>query len=92
MQPRCSALPLKRKTKIISTFILLVIFTKLWVGVYEHDEFSHRIIFIKHRPVWKTFFYSPRGMSDLKISEMSAEKQFEQKLFDEFVLKKLEIE
>lgn len=83
---------MKRKTIITSIFILLGIFIKFWVGIYEDDEFSNRVVFIKHRPIWKSFFYSPRGMSDLKISEMSPEKQFEQKLFDEFVLKNLEIE
>lgn len=59
---------------------------KMWVGVYDHDEFSERYIFIKHRPIWKTYFYSPRGMSDLKLEDMSKEQQHEQKLFDEFVI------
>ncbi len=83
---------MKRKIIIILVFITLGFFSKFWIGIYEHDEFSNRVIFIKHRPVWKTFFYSPRGMSDLKISEMSVENQVEQKFFNEFVLKNREIE
>jgi hypothetical protein len=44
------------------------------------------IFFIKHRPVWKWEFYSPIGMSDMKIDELSKEKQIEQEYFNEFVL------
>lgn len=61
--------------------------SKFWIGIYEHDEFTGYNIFFKHRPIWKTFFYSPRGMSDLKLFQMSSEKQKEQLLFDEFILK-----
>jgi hypothetical protein len=46
---------------------------------------------IKYRP-WKLFFFSPRGMSDLKSSQMSLPKQNEQLLFDEFVLDHQKIE
>ena len=77
------------KSKTITKLILLVlilILSKFWIGIYKHDEFGTNHTFIKHRPIWKTFFYSPRGMSDLKLSEMSKEKQNEQKLFDEFVI------
>lgn len=70
----------------------ILIVGKFWIGIYTHDEFGGNNIFIKHRPIWKTFFYSPRGMSDLKLSEMSIDKQNEQKLFDEFVLENQAIE
>ena len=70
----------------------ILIISKFWVGIYEHDEFAVKHAFIKHRPIWKTFFYSPRGMSDLKLSEMSPEKKKEQILFDEFILENQIIE
>ena len=78
--------------KMIFLIIGILIFAKFWIGVYKHDEFGGDNIFIKHRPIWKTFFYSPRGMSDLKLSEMSIENQNEQKLFDEFVIENQAIE
>ncbi|WP_217491456.1 hypothetical protein, partial [Polaribacter reichenbachii] len=87
---RCSTFEktheLKRKTGILILIIGILIVSKFWVGIYTHDEFGGKNIFIKHRPIWKTFFYSPRGMSDLKLSEMTTEKQNEQILFDEFIL------
>lgn len=79
---------MKRKIGITILIIGILIVSKFWVGIYTHDEFEEKVMFIKHRPIWKTFFYSPRGMSDLKLSKMSPEKQTEQILFDEFVLKK----
>jgi hypothetical protein len=45
-------------------------------------------MFIKHRPTWKWKFYSPIGMSDSKMEELSEEKQVEEKYYDEFVRKK----
>ena len=64
-----------------------MIIAKFWIGVYQHDEFSNeKYMFVKHRAIWKTYFYSPRGMSDLKLSEMTDEEQFEQRLFDEFII------
>ena len=78
----------------IRVFIIIIILiaAKFWIGVYKHDEFGGNNLFIKHRPIWKTFFYSPRGMSDLKLSEMSIDKQNEQLMFDEFVLQNQAIE
>lgn len=77
---------MKRKTGIIILIIGILTVLKFWIGVYTHDEFGGKNIFIKHRPIWKTFFYSPRGMRDLKLSKMSTERQNEQILFDEFIL------
>lgn len=77
---------MKRKSGIIVLVLGILIFTKYWIGIYTHDEFGGKNLFIKHRPIWKTFFNSPRGMTDLKLSEMSTEKQTEQRLYDEFVL------
>lgn len=78
---------LNRKIRVILLFIGFLIISKCWIGIYADDEFGELHFFIKPRPIWKTYFYSPRGMNDWKISEMPFEKQEEQKLFDEFVLK-----
>lgn len=83
---------LKRKSNIIILIIGILIASKFWIGIYTHDEFGGKHVFIKHRPIWKTFFYSPRAMSDLKLSEMPPEKQNEQILFDEFVLENQTVE
>ena len=72
----------------ILIIIFFIIVGKFWIGIYTHDEFNSSHIFIKHRAIWKTFFYSPRGMSDLELSEMSPSQQFEQEMFDEFILSK----
>ena len=45
-----------------------------------------KTFFIKHRHTLKWTFYSPLGMSDMKIEELSNEKQIEQIYFNEFVL------
>ncbi|MBF4467505.1 hypothetical protein [Flavobacterium sp. LC2016-12] len=74
--------------KIISIGIFIfasVLITRIVCGVYIHDEFAERHFFIKYRPSWKWTFYSPLGMSDIKIEELSKEKQTEQKYFNEFV-------
>lgn len=76
---------MKKISKLLFGSILLL-GIKFWIGIYAHDEFGNNVLFIKHRPIWQTFFYSPRGMSDLKLEEMSYEKRKEQLLFDEFVI------
>jgi len=81
-----------KKTIKIFIVIGILILIKFWFGFYEHDEFGGSRLFIKHRPIWKTYFYSPRGMSDLQLHDMSKERQYEQKLFDEFILENQEIE
>ena len=78
---------MKRKLGITGSIIGILIVLKLVVGIYEDDEFPEKHLFIKHRPIWQTYFYSPRGLSDLKHSEMSVDRQKEQLLYDEFVLK-----
>ncbi|KAF2515188.1 hypothetical protein [Flavobacterium foetidum] len=75
-----------KKKVLIVVFILSVgITTRLFVGVYEHDEFAETDFFIKHRPTWKWRFYSPIGMSDLRMEDLSKEEQTEQQYFNEFV-------
>ena len=65
--------------------VIIVVNCRLWLGVYEHDEFDEDGLFYKHRPTLKWRFYSPRGMSDLKLEDMTPEKRKEQLLFNEFV-------
>ncbi|MHC0442965.1 hypothetical protein [Flavobacterium sp. 3-210] len=76
------------KSKIsIGIFILAIVATiRCFCGIYQHDEFPEKNFFIKHRPTWKWAFYSPIGMSDKKIEELSEEEKREQKYFNEFVL------
>ena len=66
------------------TFILLF---RLFVGMKVDDEFGERDLFLKHRPTWKWKFYSPIRMSDLKIEDLSKEKQIEEKYYEEFIRK-----
>lgn len=76
-----------KKTINIGIFIFAAVLTiRLFCGVYEHDEFAETSFFIKYRPTWKWRFCSPRGMSDLKMEDLSKEEQIEQKYFNEFVL------
>ncbi|MBF4486738.1 hypothetical protein [Flavobacterium sp. CSZ] len=69
---------------LISAFAAVLI-VRLFLGVYEHDEFAESHLFVKHRPTWKWKFYSPQGMSDTKLEELTEEKQIEQKYFNEFI-------
>lgn len=79
------------KSKKIIFFILLIfsfLLIRLFLGVYVHDEFAEKSLFIKHKPTWKWKFYSPRGMSDLRVEEMTEEQKIEQKYWDEFIVGK----
>ena len=69
--------------------LLLCLTVRLFCGVFEHDEFGDDVYFIKYRPTWKWRFYSPRGMSDLELNQMTIEQKNEQLLFDEFVGKRI---
>jgi len=80
---------MKKKLLTISIILILLIIGKFWIGIYEDDEFVENHLFIKHRPIWKWKFYSPRGMSDLTLKDMSPDKRKEQLLFDEFVRSKM---
>ena len=71
--------------KKLAILVVLVILCRFFIGVFSHDEFGGTHIFIKHKPTWKWKFYSPLGMSDMKLEDLSKEKQREQMLFNEFV-------
>jgi hypothetical protein len=83
---------LKRKTGILILIIGILVASKFWIGIYAHPEFGGSNIFIKHRAIWKTYFYSPLGESDMKLSELSAEKQKEQLYFNEFIFENQTLE
>ncbi|QOG02257.1 hypothetical protein [Flavobacterium sp. MDT1-60] len=75
-----------KKIILLGIFIFAIVFIiRLFCGIYIHDEFAEKHFFIKHRPSLKWTFYSPIGMSDNKIEELSEENQIEQKYFNEFV-------
>ena len=59
---------------VFTTIVISVILSiRFFCGVYIHDEFGEKHLFLKHRPIWKWKFYSPIGMSDLKMEELSKE-------------------
>ncbi|WP_431244306.1 hypothetical protein ACQ9BO_08140 [Flavobacterium sp. P21] len=77
---------MKSKASIGIFILTIVAIIRCFCGVYQHDEFAETNLFIKRRPTWKWRFYSPIGMSDKKIEELSEEEKREQKYFNEFVL------
>jgi len=77
-----------RKIVAILSVLVVILVVRLFFGVYADDEFGGSNLFVKHRPVWKWKFYSPIGMSDRKLEELSEEQKEEQVYFDEFVAKK----
>lgn len=68
---------------------VFLILTWLFVGFFRDDEFSEPNFFLKHRPTFKVNFYSPTGMEDFELSELSAEREAEQIAYNEFVAKQL---
>ncbi|WP_347050703.1 hypothetical protein [Flavobacterium olei] len=76
---------MRKKISIAIFTFVLFLSIRLFCGVYVHDEFADNHFFIKHRPTLKWRFYSPKGMSDMKVEELSKNEQIEQKYFNEFV-------
>lgn len=70
---------------VVFLVTIISLLLRFYFGVYEHDEFTEKNFFIKHRPTWKWYFYSPIRMSDVKFESLSKENQIEQKYFDEFI-------
>ena len=77
---------MNKKISILVSIFIAGLVTRLFCGVYIHDEFAEKHFFIKCRPSWKWKFYSPIGMSDLKMEDLSKEQQIEQKYFNEFII------
>ena len=59
----------------------------LFIGIFADDEFYELDFFTKHKPTTKLYFYSPTGMSDLTLQDLSEELQKEETAFNEFVIK-----
>ena len=66
-----------------TVFILL---TWLFVGLFRDDEFYEPTLFTKYRPTFKVNFYSPVGMQDLELKELTPDRQLEEIAFEEFVM------
>jgi len=79
------------KKKIFLLVIVLVI-SRFFSGVYQNDEFGGNHLFIKHRPTWHWYFYSPIGLSDRANGDLLPEEQLEQQYWDEFIKSKIELE
>lgn len=78
--------------KKIFFLVLILISLRFFFGVYQNDEFGSNHLFIKHRPTWHWYFYSPIGLSDRNNGDLSQEEQLEQQYWDEFVSGKVELE
>jgi len=59
----------------------------LFTGLCRDDEFNEPSLFFKYRPTLKLVFYSPTGMSDLTLEDLTPEGRKEELAFDEFVRK-----
>jgi hypothetical protein len=69
---------------LILAFLSLLM-TWLFVGVSYDDEFFEPTLFTKYKPTFKIKFYSPIGMSDLTLKDLSPDQQLEENTFQEFV-------
>ncbi len=74
---------IKKSGIIVGGLSILLLW--LFCGVFEDQEFSILYGFVKHRPSFKVFFYSPLGESDIKMEQLTWRKQLEEKAFNEFV-------
>lgn len=76
---------MSRRVYASAAVLILLVLGRLFLGVYQHDEFGEDVLFIKHRQVWKWHFHSPIGMSDRTLEELPPAAQQEQCYFNEFV-------
>src|ERR1051326_4954552 len=65
----------------------LLVFCFLFTGFLGDDEFDEPGLFFKHRPSLRMEFYSPIGMSDMTLADLSEEKASAQRDFNEFIIK-----
>ncbi|MNK00372.1 hypothetical protein D3C87_181560 [compost metagenome] len=79
-----------KKKGFLITGIISFIITWLFVGIYRDPEFQHSHFFFKYTPSFKVSFFSPIGMDDKKITDLSPEKQQEEKIFQRFINGKYE--
>jgi hypothetical protein len=76
---------LRSNIYLLLGFVVLIT-TILFVGLFRDDEFYNPSLFIKYRPTFKLNFYSPTGMSDMEMKNLSPDKQSEEMAFQEFVI------
>ncbi|MEZ4983633.1 MAG: hypothetical protein R2795_01115 [Saprospiraceae bacterium] len=76
-----------RLVKIILFIFLFIlgIGIRNWFGIYMHDEFGEKYLFMKHRSTWKWKFYSPIGQSDLTLNDLDSLSKSEELMFGEFI-------
>lgn len=75
-----------QKNKLLLFGFLFLLITWLFTGIYKDDEFYEAALFTKRSPSPKAVFYSPIGMSDKDIGQLSPNKQAEENAFREQVL------
>ncbi|MFB9077640.1 hypothetical protein ACFFLS_00975 [Flavobacterium procerum] len=66
--------------------IIFALITWLFVGLFRDDEFYEPNLFVKYRPTFKVNFYSPIGMQDLSLNELSPERREEEIAFQNFII------
>jgi len=76
---------MKKLILAITSVLIISLVIRLWTGAYYHDEFAENHFFIKHRPTWKWTFYSPIGMTDNQLNDLTEEQRVEQLLFEEYI-------
>lgn len=79
---------MKLKNSYLIFGALFLLATWLFVGLFRDSEFKNPELFIKNRATFKLIFYSPKGMSDLSIYDLSPEKRIEEKAFNNMVEKR----
>ena len=79
---------MKLKNSYLIIGALFFLLTWLFVGLFRDSEFYEPELFIKNRATFKLNFYSPTGMSDFSINDLSPEKRIEEKAFEDMVEKR----
>nr|WP_199002244.1 hypothetical protein [Flavobacterium sp. ASV13] len=75
-----------KPNQYITLGIVFFIISWLFIGLFRDDEFYEPFLFIKYRPSFKVNFYSPIGMQDLSLHELSPDKREEELAFQDFVV------
>lgn len=74
--------------KLLNPYLLsgicFAILAWLFTGLFYDAEFYEPHLFLKHRPSSKVYFYSPAGMSDITMKELSPKGKAEEAAYREF--------
>lgn len=76
---------MRKAVTVIFAILLFLVIGRFYSGVYDDDEFNEKYFFIKNSPTWKWYFYSPRGMSDQTLQEMSEIERNEQLMYEKYI-------